>query len=65
MTIDLPYVLRVFLSFVPGRQLRDHPPLDLRVLGPRGLADLNLPGDVTGRLTRQAAEELRRRALML
>jgi len=64
MTIDLPNVLRLFLSYVPGLQLRDHSPLDLRLLGPRGLADLNLPGDVTARLTRQAAEELRRRALM-
>lgn len=64
MTIDLPHVLRLFLSRLPARRARAYPLPDLSVLGPRGLADLNLPGDVAARLTGREVEDLRRRSFL-
>ena len=64
MTIDLPHVLRLFLSHLPARRAKAYPPLDLSVLGPRGLADLNLPGDVAARLAGRYAEDMRRRSFL-
>lgn len=64
MTLGLDHFRYFLRSGLPssGASGRAVPPLDLRRLGARDLADLNLPDEVASRLgARHNAEELRRR----